>query len=321
MLNAPTDDDEAWSGASDRLTRLLEHDPTLARTSDVLVTRGGSTLFEWSKDPAAEHDLFSVTKTVLALLFGVAVDRGLIRLADHSVADPRWNYAQLLSMQRPVRTDPPFDLDTVVVTSKRWAATFAEAPRSHGDERPFSYDNGSFQIVADDLHHVVVDLEDFAHEHLFRPLSIGSWTWSRDDHGVPCGAAHLALRACDLHAIGTVLNGHRTDVVSDSWLRQMCRRTSAGGPPENRSYGLGLWLEESAARFGAGWAGQLVYSDPEQDLVIVSMADPDFTYGPPASDSMPLDWRSVLDVLRDDAATQPWSFLGDVGEPSSSFVT
>ena len=54
-------------------------------------------------------------------------------------------------------------------------------------------------------------------------------------------------------------------------------RWPAGGAP----YGAGLWVEDEAVCFGAGWAGQLLLCRPSDGLVVVTQSDPGFAYGPP----------------------------------------
>ena len=71
--------DEQLRRAADRLVAQVAADPRCSRVTDVLVARRGSTLVHAHPGAVAPHDLFSVTKTVLALLTGLAVGDGALR--------------------------------------------------------------------------------------------------------------------------------------------------------------------------------------------------------------------------------------------------
>jgi hypothetical protein len=81
-------------------------------------------------------------------------------------------------------------------------------------------------------------------------------------------------------------------------VQAMRTPATAGGSPEHRPYGMGLWVEHADVCFGAGWAGQLLLCRPRDELVVVTLSDPGFTYGPPAHDLMPADWAAPLDLIR-----------------------
>lgn len=157
--------------------------------------------------------------------------------------------------------------------------------------------------MAEVLHRAVPDgLPEFAREHLFGPLEVPDAQWACDPSVVPSGPAHLRLPAGAVAKLGAMLlgdgllDGRR--LVSAQWVAEMRTETSPGGPPEGRAYGMGLWLEPDDCFFGAGWAGQLLWCRPRDGLVLVTLSDPGFDYGPPASDRMPSDWVAPLDLAR-----------------------
>ena len=210
--------------------------------------------------------------------------------------------AHLLTMQRGAETGGRFDLDEVAVSGGCWAAAFAEAPTVGAPGVGFRYDNGASQLLAEVLHRVTGDLAAYAEQRLFQPLGITDWQWLRDPTGTPGGPAHLSLAASDLARIGSLLceDGRWKDgaLLDPAWVRAMRTPTSAGGPPEDRPDGRGLWVEDDEGCFGAGWAGQLLLCRPRDGLVVVTQSDPGFDYGPPARDAMPPGWRAPLELVR-----------------------
>ena len=146
------------------------------------------------------------------------------------------------------------------------------------------------------------DLAAYACERLLVPLGIAERRWLRDPTGTPAGPGHLWLTAPELARIGQLLcedgQVEGRALLHPEWVRGMRTPTSQGGPPEDRPYGRGLWVEDDEVCFGAGWAGQLLLCRPRDGLVVVTQSDPAFDYGPPARDAMPVDWRAPLDLVR-----------------------
>jgi CubicO group peptidase (beta-lactamase class C family) len=310
--SGPLTDEELRRVAVDVATRVAA-DSRCTRTADVLVARSGRTLLHQHTGATRLHDLFSVTKTVLALLAGLAVGDGRLSVDDPvtarvpaHVARPELEgqtVAHLLTTTRGAATGGRFDLDEVAVSGGSWAARFAAAPRRETPGTRFRYDNGASQLLAEVLHQATGDLAAYAGDRLLTPLGVTDWTWRRDPTGTPAGPGHLSLAAPDLARVGTLLcdegrwQGER--LVDPAWVQTMRTPVSAGGPPEGRPYGAGLWVEDDQVCFGAGWAGQLLLCRPSDGLVVVSQSDPGFDYGPPASDTMPPDWRAPLALIRE----------------------
>jgi len=276
-------------------------EPGCARVTDLLLLREGRVVLARSSTGGAPRDLFSVTKTVLAILAGIAADQGLLDV-DQPITEGQTAY-HLLSMTRGAEVGGEFDLDNVAVRERNWAAAFARSPQRHPPGTRFIYDNGASQLLSQRLHEAVPrGLPAFADRHLFTPLGIPSPRWDADPSGVPAGPGHLHLTAHHLARVGQLLlddgvvDGRR--LLSSAWVTRMRRRHTKGGPPEGRDYGLGLWLEPNGSFFGAGWAGQLLYCRPSDRVVLVTLSDPGFDYGPPATDQLPPGWVAPLALAR-----------------------
>src|SRR5262245_6520866 len=104
LRSAPLRDLSAWLDAGQ------------ANIHSVLVVRHGKPLFEhyragedecWGEPlgnvahgPDSKHDLRSVTKSVVSLLFGIALDRKLIRDIDDAVIDCFPQYSDLRTLEK-----------------------------------------------------------------------------------------------------------------------------------------------------------------------------------------------------------------------------
>lgn len=274
---------------------VLEHYRTAADES------WGMPLGTVAFDAATLHDLRSVTKSVVGLLYGIALDRGLVpppqapllaQFADYPdlAADPTragltighaltmtlgldWDeyrsYADPLNSEIAMENAPDryrFVLERAVL----------QAPGTH-----WVYSGGATALVG-----AIIErgsgqrIEDFAREALFAPLGISRFEWLSGADGVASPASGLRLSAPDLLRIGRlVLEGGRIDgrrVVSKGWLDVSLAR--AVSTDDGLDYGH-FWFLGAAPvpAFGAerpwmagfGNGGQRLWLMPEADLACV----------------------------------------------------
>jgi CubicO group peptidase (beta-lactamase class C family) len=288
----------------------------------VVVLRSGATIAEWYFEGADEqrgadlgvvrfgrdtlHDTRSVSKSVVSLLFGIALARGAIRSENDPVLDYFPEYADLrtpeksrlrlrdlLSMTSGLESDgqdPPLtDLragsaagapgaDRIrAILARPLAATPGASFRYHGDDVAV--------IAAVIARATGMPFARFAHENLFRPLSIGAVDWPEDTRGLPLASAGLRLRPVDMARIGQLMlqkgMWEGREVVPESWVT---RSTSlqAQYQPDLRcgtQYGYYWWLGvlcHGDARmpffFANGSGGQRIWIVPAMDVVIVTTA-------------------------------------------------
>ena len=235
--------------------------------------------------PAASRNVASVTKSVLALLYGVALDKGVVKSIDEPISnhlreaadaalDPRvraLTFRHLLTMTAGWEswdTDlPPFDF----VDSLRRPFVYAPGER-------FQYDNATSNILGIALARAAgTTLERFAEEHLFEPLGIRNYRWLKDARGNTMGWHNLHLTLDDMLKIGQLVLDEGAwqgrQIVPADWIRAMLTRRNAGGPPSNIPYGYHWYVVQTPDRahesYGAfGYGGQLIYVVPALKLVI-----------------------------------------------------
>ncbi|MGH7116341.1 MAG: serine hydrolase domain-containing protein [Stellaceae bacterium] len=336
---APADLHDGWTVASPAQEGLdpklicaigprLEKMP-LADANGVVVVRHGTLVYEhyftgddqrWPElhrgEPPGEvphnastlHDLQSITKSVVALLVGVASDRGRLanlnapvfpffpRYADLNAPDKgRITLHELLAMTsglfwpaHAVSYDDPSN-----IARRMWEApdpyrfvlaqTLEATP---GTE--WNYDGGGVELLGAVLKKVTGrQLDRLAKETLFDPLGIKDWEWARLANGEPAASWGLRLRPRDLAKIGQlVLNQgvwHGRRIVSAAWVKEMTAShlprgwllESAGAS----SYGYLWWLGHASIDnrdtdwvAGFGYGGQRLYVVPSQDLVVTVTA-------------------------------------------------
>ena len=267
----------------------------------MLVVRHGKLVQEvyWNGyDQDAQQDLRSATKSITALLVGIAIDKHIVK----GVNEPLGTYLEaayphapalahgitlehLLTMRSGLACDDrdpasPGQEDRMY-QERDWVRYFLELPVAAPAGTAAHYCTGG--VVA--LGRVVVEASKqpvpaFANEVLFGPLGISNARWADfDQHRQTDTGGHLALRPRDLAKIGQlVLQGgmwNGKQLVSRTWIEQATSEHTLIDK-SRKSYGY-LWWRASAPYQGrhvqivyaSGNGGQDVFVVPELDLVAV----------------------------------------------------
>ena len=243
-----------------------------------------------------KHDVQSITKSVTALLVGIAIDRGAIAGVDAPVlsffpdygnlGDPdkrfitlrdlltmtgglSWRYEPYLEMGR--ETDAAADPYKFVL-----AQPLMRPPGSW-----WHYNNGSAELVGGAVQQATGErLDRFAKDTLFDPLQIADWEWGMMASGNPGASWGLRLRPRDLAKIGQLVLDrgawHGKQIVSANWIAEMTRPRIVR---KHFEYGY-LWWPGRASVGGRevdlvatyGWGGQCLYVVPSLDLVVAVTA-------------------------------------------------
>jgi CubicO group peptidase (beta-lactamase class C family) len=287
------------------------------------------------------HDLRSITKSVTAILTGIALDRGWLKSLDTPVFSFFPRHANL----RTPGKDRITLRDLLTMTSglawPEWAVSYgspANIVREMGRApdpyrfvlaRPlaatpgtvWNYDSGGVELIGVILEKVAGrPLAQFAKQALFDPLGIEHWEWFAD--GAGSAAWGLRLRPRDLAKLGQlVLNRgmwHGQRIVSAAWIKQMTARQSPRGwmvAGCGCSYGYLWWRDHLVIDNhdvdwvgGLGLGGQRLYVVPNLDLVVAVTAG-DF---PP---------HDLSDVAGDTTlATAVSAAFADKSPPSRNFI-
>jgi CubicO group peptidase (beta-lactamase class C family) len=250
--------------------------------------------------PHLPHDLRSVTKSVVGLLYGIALNAGLVPATTARLVD-------VLPGERDLLGDPLKRRITVGhVLSMRmglsWAEDLAYAnpenserrmerapdrirhvlslPMADPPGRRWVYSGGATVLLG----HLVergtgMRLEDFAEQVLFAPLGIADAGWARWADGGAAASSGLRMSARSLARIGQMMldkglwNGRR--VVAASWVAASLKPRAFAEP--GLRYGYQWWLGRLAAN-GKPWfaaygnGGQRLIGIPSLRMAVVIFA-------------------------------------------------
>lgn len=249
-------------------------------------------------DRQTSHDLRSITKSVVALVVGIAIDRGQFPGLDEPILAHLPSYAavrtpekdritvrHLLTMSQGLawNEDLPFSSPDNNEAQMMMAEDPAQYVLSRPVEQPpgtaFTYSGGSATLLAALLRERTgQSLDTYARDVLFDPLGIADWGWVRLAGDQPAAASGLRMRPRDLVKIGQLVLDRGTwrgeQVVPAAWI-EAALSPQIGGPML-WYYGFQFWLGRSLVKgqqvewvAGVGLGGQRLFIVPSLDLVVL----------------------------------------------------
>lgn len=264
----------------------------------VVVMRDGRIVAErYYNGETAEalHDVRSAGKSITALLVGIAHDQG--RVDVESPVQRYWKEAagtaigdvalrDVLTMRSGLAADDehaasPGNEDRMDEAARPLAFAL-QVPRATAPGSVYTYNSLTSYVAG-----VVVTratgrpMDAFAREHLFAPLGITRWSWSRDASGITKGQGNLSLTVRDFATLGEMVrnngmyNGRR--IVSAAWIRDALAPQVAIGNVDPYADGYGYyWYAKThdingtsvPVRFASGNGGNKIYVVPSRNMVV-----------------------------------------------------
>jgi CubicO group peptidase (beta-lactamase class C family) len=262
----------------------------------MLVVRNGILVFEEYYNGYSRvnpHDMRSATKSITALLTGIAIERGFLAGVDYPVMDYlRAQYPDvqnkddiliehLLTMRTGLDCDDG-DRSTQgqedrMYRSDDWVNYFLSLSKPHTPGEITRYCTGGVVALGEAISQSTGrDFAEFADNALFSALGINNYQWARfdNDQKVDTGG-HLLLTPQGMAKIGMLVyqNGDwdGQQIVSPQWIE---RSTQPHTEINNVPYGY-LWRSDTAKLrdkdvniiYASGNGGQTIFIVPEFNLV------------------------------------------------------
>lgn len=259
-------------------------------------------------DATTVHDVRSISKSVVGLLVGIAIERGALPapsapllgfypergdlLTDAPPARTRITLAHLLTMSSGLQWDEaalPNDETRLFWNADLPGFVLGRPFESEPGQR-FHYNSGGTALLAEVLvRNQGQGLSALARAQLFDPMGIQDWSWARDMRGRELAFTGLRLRPRDLAKLGQlVLDGGRwkgRQLVPAAWVAESTRPhlfTSIHLPPDSPQplgYGYQWWAgslpwQGRAVPWSAGFGngGQRLYVVPALGLTVAISA-------------------------------------------------
>lgn len=292
---------------------------TQANVHGVLVVRHGTLVYEryfagedeiWGEpvgrvsfDFNTKHDLRSITKSVISLLVGIAIERKLIASIDEPAfgffpeySDLRTPEKERILLRHLLAMSAGLEWDEYLPYSdpeNSWIRMLGSPDRfRYVLERPvqappgalWTYSSGISELLGAVIRKAARrPLEDFAQEFLFDPLGINDVAWSKYPNSDFVSAdSGLRLRPRDAAKLGQLVLNRGTcegaRIVSAEWIDDSIA-AQIGPADMTLFYGYQWWLGRSLVKkrevlwvAGMGYGGQRLFIVPEFDLVVVVTA-------------------------------------------------
>ncbi|KAA3612206.1 MAG: class C beta-lactamase-related serine hydrolase [Calditrichaeota bacterium] len=276
----------------------------------LIISRGDHLVFDkyyLGRSPDQVNRCYSVTKSVVSTLVGIAIDQGFISGVDAKISDYLTKY-ELIFRSDSIKNQLTLEHILMMAAGLEWNELAIPYSNSANDwnlmtasddyikytlEKPivvepgtrFNYNSGCTVILGEILYQATGrHIDSLATEWLFEPMGISEYEWryiSAND--MPHPASGLSLRPRDMAKFGKLfLDGGIWDgaqLVPAKWVEQA---TAPKIPIENStSYGYQWWTasytripqpgveETQFIKFALGYAGQYIILVPVNDLVIV----------------------------------------------------
>ncbi|WP_418157837.1 serine hydrolase domain-containing protein [Benzoatithermus flavus] len=257
----------------------------------LLVVKDDKLVFErysGGLDRDYNYELYSITKGVTAILAGMLVDEGRLRLdakVGELVAKLRPDLAEkftdkqdlevrhILTMSSGLHYDFKSKDDPIYYAAPDRLQLAAEAQPKIPPGTTFEYTDINPILTAAVLGAAAgMPIQVYAEQKLFEPLGMKNWAWGRaDQKGLVSTGWGLRLRPVDMAKIGLLVlhegKWQGRQLVSAGWVRQM---TSPGVVPYFGDY---WWINDivtSEPEYDTmGFKGQFIVVLPKRDTVVV----------------------------------------------------
>jgi CubicO group peptidase (beta-lactamase class C family) len=306
----------------------------------LLVSQGGKALFEyygkgedqiWGRPlgtvvfaPDVLHDLRSVSKSIVGLVYGIAFAAGKVPPPEAKLYDQFPEYSDLakqpgrdrLTMHHVLSMTLGLEWDelTVPYGDPRNSENAMEAAPDRFRfilERPILIEPGSKWIYCGGatalLGRLIAKgtgepLLAYCRRVLFDPLDFGPAEWTTGWDGEPHTASGLRLLPRDLLKVGQLVLANGTwngrEIVPSDWVKRIT--TPVIAIDASRSYGYQWYMGDGQPPRplhwvgGIGWGGQRLYAFPEFDLVVAMNCG---NYGKPGKEQSRVNTAVLTEIV------------------------
>lgn len=255
-----------------------------------------------SSGPNVAHDIRSVTKTVTALLIGIAIDKGYISSVEDEIGQYITPIVGEISADKSQLKIKYFLTMSSGLEWYEWGNysgynnEYNNWWRSYDQityllNRNFAYMPGSYfnyNSAGSHLLSIIVSqatgmsTENFAKQFLFEPLEINFSSWTKDKRGYNNGAAGLSITPYEMQKIGVLLLNkglyRNKRIVSEKWINKLTNfyisTRDANSFANGYGYQTWLWNNGINSYFDAmGYGGQFILVVPAKNLIITASCD------------------------------------------------
>lgn len=317
--------------SSIEVEELINSAKETSNLQSLLISREGYLLHEsyyaFKEDPKPQR-INSITKSVVSLLIGIAIDKGYIESEDLLIKPYFNDYyeanndnrKELISIKHALTMTTGINLSDQTYyynDAEKWIQFLRDDNAFDwvlDTEMLMSYKPGEtwmYNSMNVDLLSSIIAAEtdmttlEFAEQYLFEPLGIENYVWFHDSNENYYGGFGILLRPKALIRIGEmVLNDGTYDgkeIVSKIWIEKSHYHHYPLGGEVGWEYGYLWWkhrMDNKQVISALGYAGQIMALVPSLDLVVVTTADSNVCSAKEEHDQFWAAMNLVEDVIR-----------------------
>lgn len=282
---------------SDMIARAVEKVSEKAYYKSFLIIRNGYLVLEkyHSDNNKYTMDLvYSVTKSYVSALIGIAIHQGYIESVNSKVLDFFPHYfnnnidarklditvGHLLTMSSGF--DQEENLNKKANNARNMIESIIASDLQFDPGTDFLYSTHSTHLLSGIIHKVTGKTTlQYLYSELLKPAGIKSIIWTKDQNGIYFGGAGMFLAPRDMARFGYLyLNGGRLEgkqIIPEEWINQSVinhrQYTEEWNEMKEVGYGYLWWtgkLKGYPVYFASGFGGQWILVIPDLDMIIVS---------------------------------------------------
>lgn len=284
----------AWQqeNGSNDFTAFLDQNHTLA----FLIIRNDTLLYEQyfdDTDSASIMPSFSVSKSFVSALAGIAIGEGKIRSADQPVTDFIPELLENDTAFRQITIDHLLNMRSGVRFNEGYQSPFADMAKYYYGtnlqryilklkiERPpdeaYNYQSVNTLLLGMALERATgKPLNEYLSEKLWKPLGMSTdvgWSIDSERHGTIKSFCCLDAPARDFARFGRLyLNNGRwqgKQIVPEKWVKETMQIVKDSRDGQGYSYTRHWRVKDDGAIFAKGLLGQYIYIDPQRNLLML----------------------------------------------------
>ncbi|SHN11002.1 serine hydrolase domain-containing protein [Mucilaginibacter sp. OK098] len=262
----------------------------------IVVSQNDKIVYNQYFNGKSQQDLFnnqSLTKSVMSLLIGIAIDKGYIGSVDEKIV----KYFPELAQDTDKRKQDITIRQIMNQASGLWhedlinlgkyftiadpSGYVLKAPLVSEPGKVFHYNNAGTHILSVILTKSThMSTLEFANRYLFGPLAIRNVEWGkmRDGYYDGCGLLSVHLSTEDMNRIASLLlhkgRFNNKSVVSEKWINQVLHPTifyNTDWGFNGSTYALCFYhynYKDTPITYGLGWGGQFVFVIPAKNAIV-----------------------------------------------------
>ena len=179
---------------------------------------------------------YSVTKSIISALIGIAIDKGYIKGLDQKIMDfyPEYNTPNLDSRKKDITIrhiltmqagfDHENNISKKMISAPNMIKAIINSELKFDPGTDYLYSTSGSHLLSGIITKATqMSTKDFAIKYLFKPLDIKSVIWTTDQNGIYTGGAGLFLTPRDMARFGYLYlqkgQLNEQQIISAEWIK------------------------------------------------------------------------------------------------------